>query len=571
MYKKKYFIYHSTAERRPILSSSKMSVSSVESASPIKTTKREALVTSISTCPPITPLTTICALILLVALIYGTLWGLTGPMALPGGPIFGLFALVVVCYLGGQFMRILKLPTLVGMMVFGFVLRNVPHINVAKDIPEEWAGNIRNMALILILLRAGLEVDADVLKNNKSTCSKLIFIPFIAEFIAAGLSAYYLLNMPWIWSFLMASMLAAVSPAVVLPVMLKLQKKGIGVTNGVPTMVIAVAGIDDVLALSAFEVLLGVTFATGTLGWTIAQGPLEMLVGIIYGILLGVITWYIPNPDEKSTSVFRFLILCFGGMCVLFGSQALNWGAAGALGCICLPFVAAIRWKQKDWNDDNNPVGDALAFVWRIIEPFLFGLIGSEIRIDYLQPSIVGLGLATMFIGIAARMLAAFASAFSAGLTLKEQIFVTFAGLPKATVQAAIGPVALSLAKKLELGAEIEEFGIMILTTAVLSILIAAPLGATSIALLAPRLLERDVSGSVREKPKPDIPDTMVPMYDSHNSYHSYGTKDDGRLPSNSNDTSGKLPSISNDTSGKLPSISNETANSNNIYSIEKL
>ncbi|GBM57776.1 hypothetical protein AVEN_90946-1 [Araneus ventricosus] len=120
-----------------------MSVSSVESASPIKTTKREALVTSISTCPPITPLTTICALILLVALIYGTLWGLTGEMALPGGPIFGLFALVVVCYLGGQLMRIIKLPTLVGMMVFGFVLRNVPHINVAKDIPEEWAGNIR--------------------------------------------------------------------------------------------------------------------------------------------------------------------------------------------------------------------------------------------------------------------------------------------------------------------------------------------------------------------------------------------------------------------------------------------
>ncbi|KAF8764998.1 Sodium/hydrogen exchanger 9B2 like protein [Argiope bruennichi] len=534
-------------ERRPILSSSKMSVESVESASPIKTTKREALVTSISTCPPVTPLTTICALILLVALIYGTLWGLTGSMALPGGPIFGLFALVVVCYLGGQFMRILKLPTLVGMMVFGFVLRNVPHINVAKDIPEEWAGNIRNMALILILLRAGLEVDADVLKNNKSTCSKLIFIPFIAEFIAAGISAHYLLYMPWIWSFLMASMLAAVSPAVVLPVMLKLQKKGIGVTNGVPTMVIAVAGIDDVLALSAFEVLLGITFATGTLGWTIAQGPLEMIAGIIYGILLGVIAWYIPNPDEKSTSVFRFLILCFGGMCVLFGSQALNWGAAGALGCICLPFVAAIRWKQKDWDDDNNPVGDALAFVWRIIEPFLFGLIGSEIRIDYLQPNIVGLGLATMFIGIAARMLVAFASAFSAGLTLKEQIFVTFAGLPKATVQAAIGPVALSLAKKLQLGPEIEEFGIMILTTAVLSILIAAPLGATSIALLAPRLLERDVNSSIREKPKPDIPDTHVPMYDSQNSYHSYGTKDDG----------------------KLPSISNET--SNNIYSIEKL
>ncbi|GBO29870.1 hypothetical protein AVEN_137028-1 [Araneus ventricosus] len=84
----------------------------------------------------------------------------------------------------------------------------------------------------------------------------------------------------------------------------------------------------------------------------------------------------------------------------------------------------------------QKPVEGALAFVWMIIEPFLFGLVGSEIRIDYLKPNIVGLGLATLFFGIAARMLAAFASAFSAGLTLKEQIFVTFAGLPKATVQA---------------------------------------------------------------------------------------------------------------------------------------
>ncbi|GBN62254.1 Sodium/hydrogen exchanger 9B1 [Araneus ventricosus] len=181
-----------------------MSAPNDESVFPIKTTKREELLNSLKTCPPIAPLTTICALTLLVVLIYGTLWGMTGPMAVPGGPIFGLFALVVVCYLGGQFMRILKLPTLVGMMVIGFVLRNVPRINVAKDIPQEWSANIRHVALVLILLRAGLELDADILKNNKSTCSKLIFIPFVAELIAAGLSARYLLHMPWTWSFVMA-------------------------------------------------------------------------------------------------------------------------------------------------------------------------------------------------------------------------------------------------------------------------------------------------------------------------------------------------------------------------------
>ncbi|GFY73360.1 hypothetical protein TNIN_464651 [Trichonephila inaurata madagascariensis] len=153
-----------------------------------------------------------------------------------------------------------------------------------------------------------------------------------------------------------------------------------------------------------------------------------------------------------------------------------------------------------------------------------------------------------MFIGIAMRMLSCLLAALSAGLKLKEQIFVTFAGLPKATVQAAIGPVALSLARKLKLGPEIEEYGIMILTAAVLSILITAPLGATAIALLAPRLLERD--GSVREKPKREIAETMIPMYDNNSTYHSYGTKDDGKPP---------------------PSISNENAQANSVYSIAKL
>ncbi|GBN92685.1 Sodium/hydrogen exchanger 9B2 [Araneus ventricosus] len=193
---------------------------------------------------------------------------------------------------------------------------------------------------------------------------------------------------------------------------------------------------------------------------------------------------------------------------------------------MCVDAPDAIFWWKWGYGVKKKTVEGALAFVWMIIEPFLFGLVGSEIRIDYLKPSIVGLGLATLFFGIAARMLAAFASAFSAGLTLKEQIFVTFAGLPKATVQAAIGPVALSLARKQQLGPEAEEFGITILTTAVLSILIAAPLGATSIALLAPRLLEKDANNSDHEKQKPDTTD------DGKQSNISNGTKNSNKIQS---------------------------------------
>ncbi|XP_015927329.1 sodium/hydrogen exchanger 9B2 [Parasteatoda tepidariorum] len=462
--------------------------------------KMKNLLLTLTTCPPIPPLSTAFALLLLAGFIYGTLVGLVGKDALIGGPVFGLYILLIICYLGGQLVRLLKIPTLVGMMVLGFILRNVPHINVAEDIPESWAANIRNIALIFILLRAGLEVDSNIIKNNKSTCFKIIFIPFVFEFVMASVAGHYLFNMPWLWSFLLGSMLSAVSPAVVLPVMLKMMRKGYGMATGIPTMVIAVAGIDDVLALTAFEVLLGVTFATGALVWTVAQGPVEMLIGIAYGIIVGMILWIIPNSEENSKSIFRFLLLTLASTCIFFGSQKLKAGAAGALGCICLPFTAAICWKRKDWDDHDNPVGRALTFIWRIIEPLLFGLIGSEIRIDYLEAQTVGRALAILFAGLGSRMIGSMIAAYNAGLSFKEQIFITVAGIPKATVQAAIGPTPLAMTKKYHLGTDIEQYGIEILTIAVLAILITAPIGAIAISFLAPNLLKVDSSNKLNEK-----------------------------------------------------------------------
>ncbi|XP_042898985.1 sodium/hydrogen exchanger 9B2-like [Parasteatoda tepidariorum] len=489
---------------------------SVEADDLEEISKKEHLQKAFSTCPPMAPFSTVCALILLAGFVYGTLWGLLETETLPGGPVFGLYILGIFCYLGGQFMRLLKVPTLVGMMVSGFILRNVPHINVAKDIPEIWADNIRNLALIFVLLRAGLEVDSDIIRNNKITCAKIILIPFISEFIVGSVVAHFLLKMNWMWSFLLGAMLSAVSPAVVLPVMLKMMRKGLGMVKGIPTMVISVAGVVDVLSLTTFEVLFGIILGTGGLVWEVCQGPVEMFSGIAYGIMLGMVCWFIPNPDEKSRAVFRVLMLVFGSTCIFFGSQALNAGSAGALGCILLPFTAAIRWKRMNWEEHHNPVNEALAFIWRIIEPFLFGLIGSEIRIDYLEPQTIGLALATIFSALAARIVSSMLSACSSDMTIKEQIFITFAGFPKATVQAAIGPTPLAMARRLKLGPEFVEYGIVILTVAVLAIFILAPLGATAISLLAPRLLEADASNKLDEQLDIDNKDSSnITMYET--------------------------------------------------------
>ncbi|XP_041485544.1 sodium/hydrogen exchanger 9B2-like isoform X2 [Lytechinus variegatus] len=451
-------------------------------------------------CPPHGDLARWLTILLLVVLTWVVLWAVTGSEALPGGNLFALFILVVACKAGGLAIEVIKLPALLGMLIVGFMLRNIPVINVASDIHPSWSSSLRDMALVIILLQAGIGLDASALKRLSMVCVRLCCMPCIAEACTAAIVSHFLLGFPWPWGFMLGFVLGAVTPAVIVPSLLGLQARGYGVRQGIPTLVIAAASCDDVLAIGAFGVILGIAFAKGDIIYSIFRGPLELIMGVTFGCLAGLLLWYIPDQNQTWLSKKRFILLVYGGIFAVFGSGAAHYPGAGALGCLTMAFIAGHRWKEG-----KEAVDKLLSYLWLLFEPLLFGLIGAEVSISYLDPATVGLGFATLIIGLCVRMIVSALAVTRAGLTWKEKLFISLAWLPKATVQAAIGSVALDTARDRGNEEELEIYGIQLLTVAVLSILFTAPLGAVLISLTGPRLLR--CAPPTQANPTRDIPE----------------------------------------------------------------
>lgn len=449
-------------------------------------------------CPPHGHVARTITLVFVVAYVWFTLWAVLGHEALPGGNYFALIALLVLCVIAGEIVEKIHLPPLLGMLCMGVALRNVPVINVAKDIDPYWSSALRNIALVIILSRAGLGLDPVALKKLSFGVIRLAFSPCLVETACCAVSSHLLLDMPWTWGIMLGFVISAVSPAVVVPCLLSLSERGYGIDKGIPTLVIAASSIDDVLAISGFGIMLGISFSKGNLAVTIIKGPLEALAGVVYGIVLGIVAWYIPQQKHDHKTLFRFVILFFGGLLVTFGSRALDLAGAGALGCLTLAFVAALGWRKELHLGEHMPMADIMGGMWMLFQPLLFGLIGAEVNISNVKESTILKGLAVLGIGLTIRLIVSFFAVAGLGFNLRERIFITLAWMPKATVQAAIGSIALDTAREKNASSEVIEYGLQILTIAVLVILITAPIGAVAITVSGPKLLTK-TSRSISE------------------------------------------------------------------------
>ncbi|CAD5122438.1 DgyrCDS10862 [Dimorphilus gyrociliatus] len=447
-------------------------------------------------CPPFGRFAKFLAYIILLFLIWCVLWSITKKEALPGGNFFSIFVLCICCICGGDLADLLKMPPLLGMLITGCLLRNVPGIKtIGESINQDWSSALRNLALIVILTRAGLGLDPVALKKLSFGVIRLAFIPCLVEALTVGVVSHFLLDLPWSWGFMLGFVLAAVSPAVVVPSLLNLKERGYGIDKGIPTLVIAAASVDDVLAITAFGLCVGIAFSEGSFGLLIAKGPLEAFGGVLFGVILGTILWFIPTATSKNKHPIRFIFLFGYGILAVFGSKNLDFAGAGALACLTIPFVAAINWRKDEGSD--KIISEYFANLWIVFQPLLFGLIGAEIDITKIKSSTIGLGLAVLAIGLLFRVIASFLAVLRLGLNTKEKFFIPLAWLPKATVQAAIGSQALDITREKKLFNSVEEKnGLIILAVAVMVILVTAPVGAAAISISGPRLLKKQTDNS---------------------------------------------------------------------------
>ncbi|GJQ80798.1 hypothetical protein Trydic_g9389 [Trypoxylus dichotomus] len=429
-------------------------------------------------------------LFLLLLCCWGIGYALFGEAVGVKSQMFALVVLFITAKIAGYLTSLVKLPPMVGMLLMGVLLRNIGFLEIEGDY-RKFTTVLRQLALVNIMLPAGIGLDASALKKMIWTILNLAVVPVAAEVIGIAVAAHFLLGFPWLWGVLVGLLLAAVSPAVIIPCLFELQDMGYGVNKSIHTLVIAASTINDIICIALFGIVVGLIFSTGSLTMQILQGPIVIGMGFSYGIAWGIVCQYLPILHEPYLVTLRTLLLGLGCVVAALGSDALGYGGAGPLGCIIAAFVASLGWRRQGWGT-SNPVRMNFALLWKFFEPISFGLIGMEVNLKILDATTVGWSTIVMVFPLLLRMLVSFLSTYWSNFNLKEDIFIATCWIPKATVQAALGPVALDKARELDDDVLIEYASIVVIV-AVLSIIITSPIGAVLIMQLGPRFLHRTV------------------------------------------------------------------------------
>jgi NhaP-type Na+/H+ or K+/H+ antiporter len=371
----------------------------------------------------------------------------------------------------------MKLPGLLGMLLLGIALGPYA-LNWLSPALLEVSDELRKFALIVILLRAGLGISQEELKKVGFAAVKFSMLPGLVEGFLIALAATWLLGITFVEGGILGFIIAAVSPAVVVPKMLQLIDRKLGTDKAIPTLILAGASVDDVFAITLFTSFLG--FYGGSqinLGRQLLGIPLSIVLGVAGGVILGlflsVIYHRFPMRDTK-----KVLYLLSGAILLTAVETALHGviEVAALLGVMVIGYILLQKMPVV-----SNRMALKLNRIWVFAEVLLFVLVGARVNVGVaLQAGLVGLLI--ILIGLAGRSVGVLLATTGTGFDWKERLFCVVAYTPKATVQAAIGAIPLTVGVA---------SGEVILAIAVMAILLTAPLGAIGIDRLAPRLLQK--------------------------------------------------------------------------------
>ena len=368
----------------------------------------------------------------------------------------------------------LNLPGLLGMLMTGIILGPYA-LGLLDGSILGISSELRKMALIIILTRAGLGLDLSGLKKMGRSAVLMCFVPASFELLGMLFLAPKLLGITWLEAAVMGAVLAAVSPAVVVPRMVRLMEEGYGVREGIPQLILACASVDDVYVIVLFSTFVGMMQGEGASLIRFVNIPVSIFLGIAIGLCIGVLlAVFFQKFHMRDTSKVLIILSISFLLVVLEDSLTTS---------ITFSALIAIRFIGIGLQRKREAVAKRLSVkygkLWVAAEVFLFVLVGATVNIGYLSK--VGIRALVLIVGaLLFRMLGVFVCLLGTGLKGKEKAFVMLAYTPKATVQAAIGGIPLSLGLAC---------GDMVLTVAVLAIVLTAPLGAFAIDLSYKKLL----------------------------------------------------------------------------------
>lgn len=376
-----------------------------------------------------------------------------------------------------------RLPSIIGMLVTGVVLG--PYVLNALDSSILLiSADLRKMALIIILLRAGLALSIDDLKKAGRPAVLMSFVPASCEILGYTLLAPYILGINVVEAVVMGSVLAAVSPAVVVPRMVRFIEKGYGRAKGIPQAILAGCSCDDIFVLVVFA-----TFSGMALGGTVhmmdfVNIPESIILGVLLGAAVGILLSRFFESAYKHKSYIRNsvkVVIVLGVSFLLVSIEEWLKGVVEVSGFLAVVSLACTL-KLKTITFVSKRLSEKFGKLWIAAELILFVLVGAAFDIRYTMEA----GAAAIVMILAAllfRSVGVYMCFLGTNLSIKEKLFCMIAYLPKATVQAAIGSVPLAMGLPC---------GKLILSVAVLGIVITAPLGAIGIDASYQRLLSKE-------------------------------------------------------------------------------
>lgn len=371
----------------------------------------------------------------------------------------------------------LKLPALLGMIITGVILGPFA-LNLLDDSILSISSNLRQLALVIILTRAGLAMDIDDLKRAGRPAFLMCFLPALFEITGTVLIAPKLLGITVLEAAIIGSVIAAVSPAVVVPRMLKLIEEKRGTGKSIPQLIMAGASVDDVFVIVLFTSFLGFEKGGGLSVIKLINVPVSIVIGIITGIVIGYIMVKFFKKFHMRDSVKVVILLSISFLLLEFEKKA---GAK-------IPFSALIAIMSigigilKNYAVLAKRLSAKFSKLWVAAEILLFVLVGATVDIKYAVAAGVS-AIILIFGALVFRMAGVYFCLLGSRLNMKERVFTMMAYTPKATVQAAIGGIPLSMGLAC---------GELTLTVAVLSILVTAPLGAFAIDYSYKKFLKKE-------------------------------------------------------------------------------
>ena len=392
---------------------------------------------------------------------------------------FGLIIIFGLVF--GFFCKKLKIPALIGMLFTGIILGpNVLNLIDSKTL--NISSELRQIALIVILIKAGLSLDISDLKRIGKSAILLSFLPASFEILAYFIFARIFFKIRSIDALLMGSVLAAVSPAVVVPRMVKLIEEKRGIEKSIPQMILAGASCDDIFVLVLFSSFLSMAKGEDVSFVSLVNVPISIILGIIVGAIIGYILYIVFEFFYKKGDMIRnstklIIILAISFLLVAMENILKDKIAFSSLLAV---IAMSCVFKIKANYEVSSRLSEKFGKLWIFAEVLLFVLVGAEVNIFYIR-KLGFISIVMIFLALIIRSLGTLLSISTSNLNKKEKLFTVFSYMPKATVQAAIG--AVPLANGLSSGE-------IILSMAVLGILITAPIGAIFIDNFNQKLLD---------------------------------------------------------------------------------